>query len=101
MESKIISWAFLSLVFFSSRRRQTIFKCDWSSDVCSSDLTLACKSQWTDRGGREFMYWNHVETKPGKGFPRDWEAAGGGWENGSLKPGKLPRRGEDYGVPAH
>src|SRR5260370_29945516 len=24
--------------FFSSRRRHTIFKCDWSSDVCSSDL---------------------------------------------------------------
>src|SRR5260370_5585898 len=26
--------------FFSSRRRHTIFKCDWSSDVCSSDLAL-------------------------------------------------------------
>src|SRR5260370_27722152 len=25
--------------FFSSRRRHTRFKCDWSSDVCSSDLT--------------------------------------------------------------
>src|SRR2546430_9109571 len=24
-------------VFFSSRRRHTIFDCDWSSDVCSSD----------------------------------------------------------------
>src|SRR6266478_7562217 len=24
--------------FFSSRRRHTIFYCDWSSDVCSSDL---------------------------------------------------------------
>src|SRR2546430_9972038 len=28
--------------FFSSRRRHTRFDCDWSSDVCSSDLwTLA------------------------------------------------------------
>src|SRR2546430_1139808 len=27
--------------FFSSRRRHTIFDCDWSSDVCSSDLTSA------------------------------------------------------------
>src|SRR5260370_32254066 len=26
--------------FFSSRRRHTRFKCDWSSDVCSSDLDL-------------------------------------------------------------
>src|SRR2546427_8230912 len=27
--------------FFSSRRRHTRFDCDWSSDVCSSDLLLA------------------------------------------------------------
>src|SRR6266567_8728848 len=26
--------------FFSSRRRHTSFDCDWSSDVCSSDLDL-------------------------------------------------------------
>src|SRR5689334_24710621 len=26
--------------FFSSRRRHTSWNCDWSSDVCSSDLTL-------------------------------------------------------------
>src|SRR5260370_14851012 len=29
---------FLLFFFFSSRRRHTRFKCDWSSDVCSSDL---------------------------------------------------------------
>src|SRR5256886_9349232 len=28
-------------VFFSSRRRHTRFDCDWSSDVCSSDLWVA------------------------------------------------------------
>src|SRR5688572_33325630 len=28
------------LFFFSSRRRHTRFDCDWSSDVCSSDLSL-------------------------------------------------------------
>src|SRR2546430_12064844 len=27
----------LAMFFFSSRRRHTIFDCDWSSDVCSSD----------------------------------------------------------------
>src|SRR2546430_17515342 len=27
-----------SRFFFSSRRRHTSFGCDWSSDVCSSDL---------------------------------------------------------------
>src|SRR2546430_6017663 len=29
--------------FFSSRRRHTRFDCDWSSDVCSSDLRVATK----------------------------------------------------------
>ena len=30
---------FFFLFFFSSRRRHTRSLCDWSSDVCSSDLT--------------------------------------------------------------
>src|SRR2546427_13179198 len=30
---------FVVFFFFSSRRRHTRFDCDWSSDVCSSDLT--------------------------------------------------------------
>src|SRR5256886_7770635 len=31
------------MFFFSSRRRHTRFDCDWSSDVCSSDLgNCAC-----------------------------------------------------------
>src|SRR2546430_11244748 len=31
----------MCIVFFSSRRRHTRFDCDWSSDVCSSDLLFA------------------------------------------------------------
>src|SRR2546430_3097801 len=31
-------WLLLVFFFFSSRRRHTRFDCDWSSDVCSSDL---------------------------------------------------------------
>src|SRR5688572_31206146 len=31
----------LPVFFFSSRRRHTRFDCDWSSDVCSSDLPAA------------------------------------------------------------
>src|SRR2546430_9468470 len=29
----------MSFCLFSSRRRHTRFDCDWSSDVCSSDLS--------------------------------------------------------------
>src|SRR3989475_5752218 len=35
--SGVCVWFFF---FFSSRRRHTRFDCDWSSDVCSSDLYL-------------------------------------------------------------
>src|SRR6266478_3666980 len=38
------SWWHASCFFFSSRRRHTRFDCDWSSDVCSSDL-----SRWEGR----------------------------------------------------
>src|SRR6266571_7891076 len=31
---------FIIFFFFSSRRRHTRLTCDWSSDVCSSDLLL-------------------------------------------------------------
>src|SRR2546427_11925464 len=33
------SHGLLVFFFFSSRRRHTRFDCDWSSDVCSSDLS--------------------------------------------------------------
>src|SRR2546430_4352421 len=39
----------MRVFFFSSRRRHTRFDCDWSSDVCSSDLDE------TERGHLE--YW--------------------------------------------
>src|SRR6266480_938244 len=34
--------ALLFFFFFSSRRRHTRLTCDWSSDVCSSDLPGSC-----------------------------------------------------------
>src|SRR5256886_6854790 len=34
----------VGLFFFSSRRRHTRFDCDWSSDVCSSDLCLTANA---------------------------------------------------------
>src|SRR2546430_8052172 len=39
------SFVFFSFYFFfSSRRRHTRFDCDWSSDVCSSDLLVSATS---------------------------------------------------------
>jgi nitrate reductase beta subunit len=45
--------------------------------------SIACKNIWTDRKGTEYMWWNNVETKPGTGFPTQWENQekyNGGWE---------------------
>src|SRR2546430_2994905 len=47
--------------FFSSRRRHTRFDCDWSSDVCSSDLSgLGChvRCRQTNHEG-EYVEWCH------------------------------------------
>src|SRR2546430_6346542 len=44
------------LFFFSSRRRHTRFDCDWSSDVCSSDLMDEAQQRrlaGTTRAGQE------------------------------------------------
>src|SRR5690242_19961993 len=39
---EVMCWGFvlMSFFFFSSRRRHTRLTCDWSSDVCSSDLAV-------------------------------------------------------------
>ncbi len=45
--------------------------------------SVACKNIWTDRQGAEYMWFNNVETKPGTGYPTQWEdqeARKGGWE---------------------
>src|SRR4030066_924823 len=44
-------WLWLGVFFFfSSRRRHTRFKCDWSSDVCSSDLVVLGAYQVSEKG---------------------------------------------------
>ncbi len=52
--------------------------------------SIACKNIWTDRKGTEYMWWNNVETKPGTGYPTQWEDQKkyrGGWEaeDGQLR----------------
>lgn len=51
--------------------------------------SVTCNNTWTNRPGAEYMWWNNVETKPGVGYPKEWENQEknkGGWEmrNGQL-----------------
>ena len=51
--------------------------------------SIPCKNVWTNRAGAEYMWFNNVETKPGIGYPRQWENQDihrGGW---TLKNGRL------------
>ena len=59
--------------------------------------SIACKNIWTDRKGTEYMWWNNVETKPGGGYPTQWEDQQkyqGGWTNAN---GKLKLRSTSKG----
>jgi nitrate reductase beta subunit len=44
--------------------------------------SVTCKNVWTTRKGVEYVWFNNVETKPGSGYPTDWENQErykGGW----------------------
>src|SRR5690606_20928868 len=54
--------------------------------------SITCKQVWTTREGAEYHWWNNVESKPGIGYPKDWENQDkwrGGWQrkaNGKIQP---------------
>ncbi len=54
--------------------------------------SVTCKNVWTSREGVEYAWFNNVETKPGIGYPKDWENQkkwNGGWTrkaNGKIEP---------------
>jgi len=54
--------------------------------------SVTCKNVWTSRDGVEYAWFNNVETKPGIGYPKEWENQErwkGGWtrrENGKIEP---------------
>ncbi|SKA29234.1 respiratory nitrate reductase beta subunit [Marinactinospora thermotolerans DSM 45154] len=54
--------------------------------------SVTCKQAWTNRSGVEYVWFNNVETRPGQGYPRqyeDQERWRGGWRrtgSGRLVP---------------
>ncbi len=65
--------------------------------------SVTCKNVWTSRDGVEYAWFNNVETKPGTGYPSDWENQerwNGGWER--SKSGKLhPKQGSKWRILAN
>ncbi|WP_334129643.1 nitrate reductase subunit beta [Sneathiella sp.] len=54
--------------------------------------SVTCKNVWTSREGVEYTWFNNVETKPGVGYPKEWENQKkwkGGWKRsagGKIAP---------------
>jgi nitrate reductase beta subunit len=54
--------------------------------------SITCKNVWTSREGMEYAWFNNVESKPGVGYPNNWEDQdkwNGGWErkgDGNITP---------------
>ncbi len=42
-------------------KRQLAMVMDLNKCIGCQTCTVACKTQWTNRNGREYMYWNNVE----------------------------------------
>jgi nitrate reductase beta subunit len=59
--------------------------------------SVTCKNVWTSREGMEYAWFNNVETKPGIGYPKDWENQkrwNGGWRR--KRNGKIDRTPSFY-----
>lgn len=110
---------------FKGRQLQMVF--DLNKCLECHTCTLADKMLWTNRSGREYMYWNNVESVPGFGYPKGWgsgrnqtekgagQVLGGGFKDvvleegrtdGKVKSrgpviddGKVPSLENDYGIP--
>src|SRR3972149_5689113 len=110
---------------FEGRQLQMVF--DLNKCLECHTCTMADKLMWTNRSGREYMYWNNVETMPGYGYPKGWgnfknqtstgegEVLGGGFKDVVIEEGRtdgkvksrgpVMREGNDptledhYGIP--
>ena len=78
-------------------KKQIAFVVDLNKCMGCHTCSIACKTLWTNDKGMDHMWWMKVNTMPGRGYPRDWETMGGGYDGaGNLNLGKQPKT-EDYG----
>lgn len=79
--------------------KQLAFVIDLNKCMGCHTCTIACKTLWTNDKGMDHMWWMKVNTLPGRGYPKDWEKMGGGYDAAEqLVLGKSPDEA-DYGTP--
>ncbi len=73
-------------------RAQIVMVLNLDKCIGCHTCSVTCKNVWTNREGQEYAWYNNVETKPGIGYPKDWENQtrwNGGWvreKNGKIRP---------------
>jgi nitrate reductase / nitrite oxidoreductase, beta subunit len=72
-------------------RAQVVMVLNLDKCIGCHTCSVTCKNVWTSRKGVEYAWFNNVETKPGVGYPKEWENQEfwqGGWEykNNKLRP---------------
>src|SRR5207249_5506191 len=90
--------------FFSSRRRHTRSKRDWSSDVCSSDLLLGCAELQAPMGADAannanpygFSIWGYQNRVTASGVK--WARVQRDWSTIETSPGVYSWNGMDSDV---
>src|SRR5512139_1382680 len=81
-------------------KRQVRMVADLNKCLGCHTCTMACKTLWTDRNkGQMHMYWNNVETRPGKGYPKDCEIQGGCFNTKDKNSIPLASIKDGYGAP--
>ncbi len=86
-----------SVTSSSNGGRQIAMVLDLNKCLGCQTCTVACKKLWNTDTGTDYAYWNSVETRPGRGYPADWQGSGGRDNSGAVTRGLLHDLDSGYG----
>ena len=77
MTEKVFNWQInrkMDYKYPESRpEKQAAWVFDTNKCIACQTCTLACKNAWTSGKGKEYMFWNNVETKPWGFYPLGYD----------------------------
>jgi len=93
---KVYNWQlgrYMDYLYKENRpKKQVAAVFDINKCIACQTCTQACKTTWTSGKGKEYMWWNNVETKPWGSYPLGYDAK----TLGLLGPQEWKSDGEGY-----